>query len=57
MYVYLDFKKAFDTVDHNILLSNLDFYRIWRNLTWMAYIYLGEINQITVIDGITCLPQ
>ena len=26
--VFLDFKRAFDIVDHKILLSKLDFYRI-----------------------------
>ena len=34
--VFLDFKKAFDTVVHKILLTKLDFYRIRGAPTWMA---------------------
>ena len=51
--VFLDFKKAFDTVDHKILLSKFDFYRI-RGVSheWLKS-YISERNQITVIGGIT----
>ena len=51
--VILDFKKAFDTVEHKIWLSKFDFYGI-RGVSheWLKS-YLSDRNQITVIDGIT----
>ena len=33
--VLIDLKKAFDTVDHNILLKKMKFYGInWKELCW-----------------------
>ena len=51
--VFLDFKKAFNAVDHKILLSKLDFYRIRGILHEWLTSYHIERNNITVIDGIT----
>ena len=51
--VFLDIKKAFDAVDHKIILSKFDFYWI-REVSheWLKS-YLSERYQITVIYGIT----
>ena len=51
--VFLVFKKAFDIVDHKILLSKFDFYGI-RGVSheWLKS-HLSERNEITAIDGIT----
>ena len=42
--VYLDLKKAFDTVDHNLLLKHLSAYRIRGNiLEWFrSYLVTGN---------------
>ena len=48
--VLIDLKKAFDTVDHRILLHKLDFYG-FRGITNACFrSYLQDRTQITVID-------
>ena len=63
--VLVDFKKAFDLVDHNILMSKLEFYGIKENtLSWFKS-YLSQRQQQVSIDNtksrfrpITCgVPQ
>ena len=29
-WIFVDLKKAFDTMDHNILISRLDYYKCYR---------------------------
>ena len=63
--VYLDVKKAFDTVDHNILLKNVSAYGIRGNiLEWFIsylsnrkqYVFLKNTKSTT--DNVTCgIPQ
>jgi hypothetical protein len=49
--LFLDLKKAFDTVDHHILLSKLKLYGIRGNsLKWFDS-YLKGRNQICSVNG------
>ena len=48
--VLIDLKKAFDTVDHRILLHKLDFYGFGDITNVWFRSYLQDRTQITVID-------
>ena len=48
--IYLDLKKAFDTVDHKILLEKLDHYGIRGHANKLIQSYLSERKQYTVIN-------
>ena len=50
--VYVDLKKAFDTVDHEILLHELGHYDIrGQELMWLKS-YLPDRRQLTRLNGI-----
>ena len=49
--IYLDYAKAFDKVDHNILLQKLSLYGIKGKLhTWLTQ-FLRDRQQVVVVDG------
>jgi hypothetical protein len=50
-YLHLDFPKAFDSVDHNILLAKLRSYEVKGNLLKWFTDYLHGRLQRVVIDG------
>ena len=50
--LYLDFAKAFDSVDHNILLAKLKSYGVTGNLlNWFADYLHGHLQRV-VVDGV-----
>ena len=50
--IYLDFQKAFDTVDHEILLHKLNHYGIRGNILDWFKSYLSNRKQFTFINGV-----
>ena len=49
--IYLDLKKAFDTVDHKILLSKLEHYGFRGHTNNFLKSYLSGRHQFTVVNG------
>ena len=50
--VYLDLSKAFDTLDHNILLHKLRHYGIWGTCLTLLKSYLSERRQFVEFNGV-----
>ena len=47
----LDLKKAFDTVDHEILLNKLQFYGMRGTINKLIQSYLSEHRQYVFVNG------
>lgn len=52
--VYLDLKRAFDTVSHQLLLSKLSHVNFSDQTTHWFQSYLSHREQCTVVDGARC---
>ena len=50
--IYEDISKAFDTVDHSILIEKLESYGIRGNVLQLLISYITKRKQYTVINGI-----
>ena len=55
--VFLDSAKAFDTVNHNILLNKLEYYGIRGVILDLFKSYLQNRPQIVKVGGITSNPM
>ena len=49
--IFLDLKKAFDTVNHDILLSKLEHYGFRGHINKFIGSYLNNREQFTVVNG------
>ena len=55
--IFLDFSKAFDTVDHDILLCKLSHYGIRGNaLKWIES-YLSNRKQFVTYNGVSSVSK
>ena len=50
--IFIDFKKAFDTVGHEIVLTKLECYGIQGHANMFFRSYLTNRRQFTVVNGI-----
>ena len=57
LVVFIDLKKAFDTVDHRILLNKLELYGIKGDVLSLLTCYLTNRTQLCQTNGITSSDQ
>ncbi len=55
--LFLDFAKAFDTVNHEVLLSKLSYYGIRGTMLKWFESYLCNRNQVVKYNNVTSSPQ
>ena len=54
--IFIDLSKAFDTINHNILLHKLDYYGFRGNVNLLLKSYLSNRKQfVTYNDSNSCL--
>ena len=53
--IFIDLEKAFDTVDHNILVSKLNYYGITGIANYFFKSYLSNRSQFVSINGFKTL--
>jgi hypothetical protein len=55
--VFIDLAKAFDTVNHTILLEKLALYGLQKNALALIASYLSDRTQVVIIDGVKSEPM
>lgn len=55
--VFLDIKKAFDSINHNILIQKLEFYGFRGHISTFIRSYLTNRQQYTVVNNINSKTQ